>query len=156
MSWKIAAACAGFVAVTAVARADEPPYTGDPDWAMRALLGYTKTSGNTDNSAGNFLFHVAHVTGDWKLLFGAEGLYGSTRGETTAQAWDAHLQADLQHHVALLLVRRACVTTTTASAASPSRSRSRAAPATSSWRPTPPSSPPRSAPATGACARRSW
>lgn len=93
MSWKIAAACAGFVAVTAVARADEPPYTGDPDWAMRALLGYTKTGGNTDNSAGNFLFHVAHVIGDWKLLFGTEGLYGSTRGETTAQAWDAHVQA---------------------------------------------------------------
>jgi putative salt-induced outer membrane protein len=37
---------------------------------------------------------VAHVTGDWKVLFGAEGLYGSTQGETTAQAWDAHLQAN--------------------------------------------------------------
>ena len=86
--------CAGFVAVTAVARADEPPYTGDPDWSMRALLGYTKTGGNTDNSAGNFLFHVAHLIGDWKLLFGTEGLYGSTRGETTAQAWDAHVQAN--------------------------------------------------------------
>lgn len=93
MSWKIAAACAGFAAVTAVARADEPPYTGDPNWSLRALLGYTKTGGNTDNSAGNFLFHVAHVIGDWKLLFGSEGLYGSTRGETTAQAWDAHTQA---------------------------------------------------------------
>ncbi len=94
MSWKTAAACAAVVAVTAVARADEPPYAGDPNWAMRVLLGYTKTGGNTDNSAGNFLFHVAHVMGDWKLLFGAEGLYGSTRGETTAQAWDAHTQAN--------------------------------------------------------------
>ena len=37
---------------------------------------------------------MAHVTGNWKLLFGAEGLYGSTHGETTAQAWDAHLQAN--------------------------------------------------------------
>lgn len=34
------------------------------------------------------------MLGDWKLLFGAEGLYGSTRGETTAQAWDAHLQGN--------------------------------------------------------------
>ena len=32
--------------------------------------------------------------GRWKLLFGAEGLYGSTRGETTAQAWLAFLQAN--------------------------------------------------------------
>lgn len=94
MSWKILAACAGLAAVSAVARADEPPYTGDPNWSMRALLGYTKTGGNTDNSAGNFLFHVAHVIGDWKLLFGTEGLYGSTRGETTARAWDAHTQAN--------------------------------------------------------------
>lgn len=93
MSWKIAA-CAGLLAVACAARADEPPYQGDPNWAMRALLGYTKTGGNTDNSAGNFLFHVAHLSGQWKLLFGAEGLYGSTRGETTAQAWDAHGQAN--------------------------------------------------------------
>jgi putative salt-induced outer membrane protein len=34
------------------------------------------------------------VFDDWKLLFGSEALYGSTRGETTAQAWDAHLQAN--------------------------------------------------------------
>lgn len=61
---------------------------------MRAQLGYSKTGGNTDNSAGNFLFHVAQVLGEWKVLFGAEGLYGSTRGETTAQAWEAHLQAN--------------------------------------------------------------
>jgi putative salt-induced outer membrane protein len=70
-----------------------PPAT-DPSWAARALLGYSKTGGNTDNSAGNFLFHIAHVIGDWKLLFGAEGLYGSTNGETTAQAWDVHAQAN--------------------------------------------------------------
>ena len=93
MRWKLAV-CSGIVCVTSLARADEPPYEGDPNWAMRALLGYSKTGGNTDNSAGNFLFHVAHLIGDWKLLFGAEGLYGSTRGETTAQAWDAHGQAN--------------------------------------------------------------
>jgi putative salt-induced outer membrane protein len=58
------------------------------------VLGYSKTGGNTDNSAGNLLFHAAHVIGDWKLLFGVDGLYGSTKGETTAQAWDAYLQAN--------------------------------------------------------------
>jgi putative salt-induced outer membrane protein len=73
---------------------DPPPYDGDPNWSMRALLGYTKTGGNTDNSAGNALFHVAHLMGDWKLLFGTEALYGSTHGETTAQAWNIHGQAN--------------------------------------------------------------
>jgi putative salt-induced outer membrane protein len=58
------------------------------------VLGYTKTGGNSDTSAGNFLFHAAHVMGDWKLLFGADALYGSTRGETTAQAWDGYLQGN--------------------------------------------------------------
>jgi putative salt-induced outer membrane protein len=83
------------VAVPLPAYADNSPLApGDPAWAARGQLGYSKTSGNTDNSAGNFLLHVAHVTGDWKVLFGAEGLYGSTHGETTAQAWDAHLQAN--------------------------------------------------------------
>ena len=33
------------------------------------MLGYSKTGGNTDNSAGNLLFHGAHVIGDWKLLY---------------------------------------------------------------------------------------
>jgi putative salt-induced outer membrane protein len=88
------AACALLLTAATAARADDPPYTGDPDWAMRALLGYTKTGGNTDNSSANYLFHVAHTMGDWKLLFGTEGLYGSTKGETTAQAWDAHAQAN--------------------------------------------------------------
>ena len=37
---------------------------------------------------------MAHVMGDWKLLFGVDALYGSTRGETTAQAWDAYLQGN--------------------------------------------------------------
>jgi putative salt-induced outer membrane protein len=77
------------------AYADEPPpYVGDPNWSMRALLGYSKTGGNTDNSAGNALFHVAHVWKDWKFLFGTEALYGSTQGETTAQAWNIHGQAN--------------------------------------------------------------
>ena len=86
----------GVLGLAATAYADDPGPIGpgDPTWAARAQLGYSKTGGNTDNSAGNVLFHVAHVLGDWKLLFGTEGLYGSTRGETTAQAWDAHFQAN--------------------------------------------------------------
>jgi putative salt-induced outer membrane protein len=88
----------GLVAVSAlsgVAAADTGPIgPGDPTWALRSVVGYSKTGGNTDNSAGNALFHAAHVMGDWKLLFGVDGLYGSTRGETTAQAWDAYLQGN--------------------------------------------------------------
>jgi putative salt-induced outer membrane protein YdiY len=84
------------LAFSGAALADDPAPIGpgDPTWAMRSLLGYSKTSGNTDNTAGNFLFHVAHVIDNWKLLFGVEGLYGSTHGETTAQAWDVHGQVN--------------------------------------------------------------
>jgi putative salt-induced outer membrane protein len=86
---------AGFLAFSGAALADDPPpYEGDPSWSMRALLGYSKTGGNTDNSSANALFHVAHTIGDWKLLFGTEGLYGSTKGETTAQAYTIHGQAN--------------------------------------------------------------
>ena len=81
--------------LSSAALADTGPIgPGDPTWAIRSVLGYSKTGGNTDNSAGNLLFHAAHVIGDWKLLFGVDGLYGSTKGETTAQAWDAYLQAN--------------------------------------------------------------
>jgi len=80
-----------FLAVSGIALADDrPPYQGDPNWSMRALLGYTKTGGNTDNTSANAVFHVAHVIGDWKLLFGTEDLYGATKGETTAQAVAVH------------------------------------------------------------------
>jgi putative salt-induced outer membrane protein len=86
---------AGFLMISGAALADDPPpYEGDPNWSMRAVLGYSKTGGNTDNSSANALFHVAHVIGDWKLLFGTEGLYGSTHGETTAQAYTVHGQAN--------------------------------------------------------------
>jgi putative salt-induced outer membrane protein len=82
-------------ALPGVSAADSAPIgPGDSKWAIRTVLGYTKTGGNTDNSSGNFLFHAAHVMGKWKLLFGAEALYGSTRGETTAQAWLGYLQAN--------------------------------------------------------------
>ena len=82
----------------ATAQAQEPPppeFTGDPTWASRGQLGYSKTSGNSDTTAANFLIHAAHTLGDeWKFLMGAEGLYGSTHGETTAQAWGVHGQAN--------------------------------------------------------------
>jgi putative salt-induced outer membrane protein len=78
-----------------VAEADTAPVgPGDSTWAIRSVLGFSKTGGNTNNGAGNLLFHAAHVMGDWKLLFGVDGLYGSTKGETTAQAWSAYLQAN--------------------------------------------------------------
>jgi len=75
--------------VCAAARADD-----EDAWAARAAAGFTRTGGNTNTSSANALFHIAYVFDDWKLLFGSEALYGSTRGETTAQAWDGHLQAN--------------------------------------------------------------
>src|SRR5579863_9801850 len=85
--WKPAfwAAAAGLV-LTPSAHADDTPDPNDhPDstWSSRALAGYSKTGGTTDNSSANALLHIAHVMGPWKVLFGLEGLYGSTRGETT-------------------------------------------------------------------------
>lgn len=66
----------------------------DDTWAMRALAGYASTSGITDTSAANGLFHVAHTVEDWKFLFGAAALYGSTKGETTAQDFNVYFQAN--------------------------------------------------------------
>jgi len=90
-------AAAASLGVLGGAHADQPPDPNDhPDstWAMRALAGYSKTGGTTDTSAANALFHVAHEMGDWKVLLGFDGVYGSTHGETTAQAWHARLQGD--------------------------------------------------------------
>lgn len=86
------------IAASGVAYADDTPSgdSAEPNgaWAIRSVLGYTKTGGNTDTSAGNFLLHAAHVWDRWKLLFGGDALYGSTKGETTSQAWDAYLQGN--------------------------------------------------------------
>jgi putative salt-induced outer membrane protein len=99
-TWKPARlACIAAMAVAGVAYADENDNSSSGDnpndpWAMRALAGYSRTGGTTDTSAANALFHMAHVMGDWKLLFGIDGLYGSTRGQTTAQAWDTYFQGN--------------------------------------------------------------
>jgi putative salt-induced outer membrane protein len=91
----LSASAAAASGLSSLALADTAPIgLGDSTWAMRSVVGYSKTGGNSDTSAGNALFHAAHVMGNWKLLFGFDALYGSTRGETTAQAWDAYLQAN--------------------------------------------------------------
>jgi putative salt-induced outer membrane protein len=94
--WKQASIGLMGLALAGAAYADDAAPASDPGtdstWASRAQAGYTKTGGNTDTSSANGLFHVAHVMGEWKLLFGAEGLYGATQGETTAQAWNVHFQ----------------------------------------------------------------
>jgi len=97
--WKQAWAAAGTLAVSAGVSADEtakPDPNDHPDstWAARVQAGYSRTGGTTDTSAGNALLHVAHVMGDWKVLLGFDGVYGSTKGETTAQAWHARVQGD--------------------------------------------------------------
>src|SRR6516162_4450970 len=66
--------------LSSISAADTAPIgPGDPTWAIRGVLGYTKTGGNTDNSAGNLLFHAAHVMGNWKLLFGTDARYDDDR-----------------------------------------------------------------------------
>jgi putative salt-induced outer membrane protein len=95
-SASLVAACLLLSFVTAHAEdAPAPAVTGDPTWAARGQLGFSKSSGNTDSTTANFLFHAAHTLGDdWKFLMGAEGLYGANHGETTAQAWEVHGQAN--------------------------------------------------------------
>jgi putative salt-induced outer membrane protein len=86
--------CLAAAALWGVVQADEPqPETNDP-WAARAQAGYSRTGGTTDTSSANALFHVAHTLDKWKFVFATEGLYGSTRGETTAQAWNIRGQAN--------------------------------------------------------------
>lgn len=87
-------ACIAAMAAAGAAYADGSDNSINDTWALRALAGYSRTGGTTDTSSANALLHVAHVTGDWKFLFGIEGLYGSTRGQTTAQAWDTYIQAN--------------------------------------------------------------
>jgi hypothetical protein len=43
-----------------------------PDWAMRGLLGFAKTSGTSDTTSANGSFNVAHTVDVWKFLFGAQ------------------------------------------------------------------------------------
>jgi putative salt-induced outer membrane protein len=83
----------GALALCGAAHADDAT-DGNGSWAARAQLGYSKTGGNTDTSSANALFHIAHTVDQWKFLFGADGFYGATQGTTTAQSWDAYLQAN--------------------------------------------------------------
>jgi putative salt-induced outer membrane protein len=79
------------------AHSDETPATTtnpDDTWALRAVAGFSKTTGNTDTTTGNGQFHVAHVVDSWKFLFGMQGLYGATKGETTAQDYGVEFQTN--------------------------------------------------------------
>jgi putative salt-induced outer membrane protein len=90
-----ALATAGLICAQGAAYAEDAPYTGPLDWASRGQVGFAKTTGNTDTTTGNLLIHAAHTIGDkWKFLMGGDGHYGSTQGETTAQAWEVYAQAN--------------------------------------------------------------
>jgi putative salt-induced outer membrane protein len=85
------------ISLCITAYADESAATNaNPDntWAMRAVAGFAKTSGNTDTTTANGQFHVAHIVDNWKFLFGMQGLYGATEGETTAQDFGLEFQAN--------------------------------------------------------------
>jgi putative salt-induced outer membrane protein len=65
-----------------------------PDWAMRALLGFAKTSGTSDTTSANGSFNAAHTVDQWKFLFGTQFLYGSTDNITSAQDFGAEFQTN--------------------------------------------------------------
>ena len=88
-------------AVSGAAYADTPcnctpavPPADVDDWALRALAGYTKTSGTSDTTAFNGVFHVAHTVDQWKFLFGAQALYSSTQNVPSAQDLGAEFQTN--------------------------------------------------------------
>ncbi len=70
------------------------PAADVPDWAVRALAGYAKTSGTSDTTSANFVFRAAHTMDAWKFLFGAQGLYGSNNNLASAQDLGAEFQAN--------------------------------------------------------------
>jgi putative salt-induced outer membrane protein len=87
----------GGIGICSAAHADEPAPTNtnsDDAWALRAVAGFSKTSGNTDTTTANGQFHVAHVIDNWKFLFGMQGLYGATKSETTAQDFGLEFQTN--------------------------------------------------------------
>jgi putative salt-induced outer membrane protein YdiY len=84
------------LALSGAASADgaPAPAVDVPDWAVRALAGYAKTSGTSDTTSANALFRAAHTYESWKFLFGAQALYGSNQGVTSAQDVGAEFQAN--------------------------------------------------------------
>lgn len=96
-----AVAFSGF-AVSGAAYADDAGCNCTPavppadveDWAVRALAGFTKTSGTSDTTAFNGAFHAAHTVDQWKFLFGAQALYSSTQNVSSAQDIGAEFQAN--------------------------------------------------------------
>jgi len=70
-----------------------PSAQGTPPGRYAPCSG-TPRPAATPTTAPETSCSTPHVMGDWKLLLGVDGLYGSTHGETTAQAWDAYLEAN--------------------------------------------------------------
>jgi putative salt-induced outer membrane protein len=83
-------------ALCGAAYADEAPAPAAdvPDWAVRALAGYAKTSGTSDTTSANALFRAAHTYESWKFLLGAQAVYGATQGVSSAQDVGAEFQAN--------------------------------------------------------------
>lgn len=70
------------------------PAAAETTW--RAEAGLVIASGNTDTKAGNAKVAVKHEHGAWTELGSFNAVYASDEDGTTAQRWEAGLQANYQ------------------------------------------------------------
>jgi putative salt-induced outer membrane protein len=93
----VSAAVIAFIAVAAVALADDaPPPAPAQGWSGKGEVGYVMSRGNANTDTANAKIDAADVIGDWKQSLHLEGLYGRTNEVTAAERWAALLQTDLK------------------------------------------------------------
>ncbi len=74
------------------ARADDLPQ----GWSGKGQAGYVMSRGNSDTDAANVKLDLNLLRQDWKYTLELNGLLGRSAGITSAERWDARLQADYQ------------------------------------------------------------
>jgi putative salt-induced outer membrane protein len=93
----VSAAVIAFIAVAAVALADDaPPPAPAQGWSGKGEVGYVMSRGNANTDTANAKIDAADVIGDWKQSLHLEGLYGRTNAVTAAERWAALLQTDMK------------------------------------------------------------
>jgi len=86
--WKLIAAAATLT--PAICLADPPPPPAPPPpWSGDASAGYIRTTGNTNSTSLNFKGDLDWNYGRWQNHFDALGTYGSSKGESTAESYQA-------------------------------------------------------------------